>query len=647
MFHSIFDYLQTAKRPAASSARKAMGVSLRAGLITSTAKIQLMCLAIVTMTAPAAFAQEPWIMVERNFFAGSDADAARGQGVTTDGTRWYFSGTHSLEIADDAFNTIKIDKNAIASQLQIPSSLSRVGLNHIGDIDYANGLLYISLDSSNRDPVTGNKYSNPVFAIYDANTLTFTGQAYALNPPHGVHDIASWVAVDAKKGLAYGIAYDNATELTVYNLADFSFNKYIPLSAVVDQAQGGKILNGWMYFATDNDDKKLMRANLTTGEVETIGNLKLDAEQEVEGLSIRYTKDGWSLNVLDREESVPGNGQEGVAFYKYLRPYGNVLSGEIHSDIAGSLLEDSRFLREAANRRLQAAFDAVSPSSTQQGQSGQEAGGPAFWSEALASTSKHSATGDAADFDRSLHGIIAGVDVPIDSWRLGFVGSYSRGGFDVGDRLSSGNSDNYDVGAFAGTRLGDFGLRFGGAYGHHQISTKRDVVFPAFAEHLTAEYDAMTAQAFGEVDYQMKLGSLDLSPFAGLAYVHLKTDGFSEDGGSVAALSSGDQSWDNSFSTFGLRASAPIPLDTMTGHIHGMIGWQHTFGDTATEKQLTFKSGADFTSTGVPIAEDALGLNLGMDLALTKQTLLSADYSGQFAEKQQSHAVKVNFKVEF
>ena len=52
-----------------------------------------------------AMAEEPWIMVQRDFFLG--ADPARGQGVTTDGTNWYFSGTHSLEIADDGFNTIR------------------------------------------------------------------------------------------------------------------------------------------------------------------------------------------------------------------------------------------------------------------------------------------------------------------------------------------------------------------------------------------------------------------------------------------------------------------------------------------------------------------------------------------------------------
>jgi subtilase-type serine protease len=99
-----------------------------------------------------AIAEEPWIMVQRSFFSG--ADPARGQGVTTDGTNWYFSGTKSLEIADDAYNTILIDTNAILSQLGLANGYTDVTLNHIGDIDYADGKLYISLDSTQRDPIS-------------------------------------------------------------------------------------------------------------------------------------------------------------------------------------------------------------------------------------------------------------------------------------------------------------------------------------------------------------------------------------------------------------------------------------------------------------------------------------------------------------
>lgn len=267
-----------------------------------------------TATTPAR-AAGTWEFIGKDVFTG-DAENSRNQGVTTDGTHWYFSGTNGLEITDLHYNTIVKRLPAIPPALADPSPLAAKGLNHIGDIDYARGRLYISLDSSAHDPVTGNRYDTPVFAVYNAGDLNFTGQAAALNPPHGVQDIASWVAVDAHKGLAYGMAYDNATELAVYNLRDWTFNHYLPLSRPIDQAQGGKIHDGWMYFASDDDAKTISRANLTTGEVQVLFNLKVPYDQEIEGLSFLQTPGGLTLNILNREYPDP-NGPSDVTFYHY------------------------------------------------------------------------------------------------------------------------------------------------------------------------------------------------------------------------------------------------------------------------------------------------------------------------------------------
>ncbi len=586
---------------------------------------------MVTGLIVPAIAEEPWIMVQRSFFTG--ADPARGQGVTTDGTNWYFSGTKSLEITDGAYNTILIDTNAILSQLGLANGYTDVTLNHIGDIDYANGKLYISLDSTQRDPITGDKYSNPVFAVYDAQTLTWTGEAYTVSPPHGIKDIASWVAVDAEAGLAYGMAYDNATELAVYNLADFSFKQYIPLSQVVDQAQGGKLLNGYMYFATDNDEKLLMRANLATGEVETIGNLKIDGEQEVEGQSIRWTKDGWSMNVLNREESTPGSGEEGVGFYKYLRPTGNTLSGEIHADIAGALLADSRLLREATLRRLNGAAASTD--------------GPVFWGEAQASAGRTDAVGAAASFERNSAGFIGGIESSVGDWLVGLTAGYARSTFGVDDRASSATSDTYQFGIYGGAEFGDLGLKLGAAFAAHDISTERSVIFPAFSEQLSAEYGAGTVQAYGELDYRLDLGAAVLSPFAGLAVVSRSTDAFQETGGSNAALSAERSSDQNAFTTVGVRVVAPLGFGEATGNLHGQIGWQHALADTQSAIELAIPSGASFDSVGVPIARDALSLEAGLDLALSAEATLTASYSGQLAEGAQNHSVKLGFGLKF
>ncbi|GAA2041295.1 hypothetical protein GCM10009839_49620 [Catenulispora yoronensis] len=272
-------------------------------------------LSAVAVAAPGQ-ADGIWKLVGKDVFVG-DAGNARNQGVTTDGSRWYFSGTNGLETTDLRYNTLTKSLPAIPPVLANPSPLASKGLNHIGDIDYAGGKLYISLDSSKRDPGTGNQYDTPVFAVYNSSDLGFTGQAAALAPPHGVQDIASWVAVDADKGLAYGMAYDNATELAVYNLRDWTFNHYVPLSQPIDQAQGGKVHDGWMYFASDNDAKTISRANLTTGQVQNLFQLKVPYDQEIEGLSFLQTADGLTLNILNREQPDP-NGPENVTFYHYL-----------------------------------------------------------------------------------------------------------------------------------------------------------------------------------------------------------------------------------------------------------------------------------------------------------------------------------------
>lgn len=278
---------------------------------------RLFAIALIACTAAATTPPHPWQIVERRFFPGPAASDARGQGVTFDGDHWIFSGTRSLERTDAAFRTLRINRDAIPPRLWRPSPLSAIGLNHIGDIDHAAGLLYVPLDSSHLDPALGKPYAHPVVALYDARTLHYTGRAYPLRPPHGTDDIASWIAVDAPSGLAYGIAYRQATELAVYNMSDFSFRRYIPLSRPIDQAQGGKVHDGWIYFATDGDDKAVLRANLTTGVVETLASLQTTGDQEIEGLSFADSGAGSvSLNILSREDDQPGSGHGGIALYR-------------------------------------------------------------------------------------------------------------------------------------------------------------------------------------------------------------------------------------------------------------------------------------------------------------------------------------------
>jgi fibronectin-binding autotransporter adhesin len=340
----------------------------------------------------------------------------------------------------------------------------------------------------------------------------------------------------------------------------------------------------------------------------------------------------------------------------------DALSGEIHASAKSALVDESWLLRAAVNDRLRSAFGAVgaSPMATlNYGFSADLAPsttGPmpqlrsdrfAVWGQGYGSWGRTDSDGNAAKLTRSTGGFLIGADVAVvDSMRLGVVAGYSRSEFDVNGRLSSGESDNYHLGLYGGGQWGALGLRLGASYTWHAIETRRTVGFTGFGDGLKADYDAGTAQVFGEVGYRIDLGKLALEPFAGLAYVNLHTDGFSETGG-VAALSARSDDTSLGYSTLGLRASTTLALQGMDLTLRGGLAWRHAFGDVTPTAALAFAGSSAFTVAGLPIARDAAVVEAGLDLAISKSASLGVSYTGQLAEDAQDHAFKANLAVRF
>ncbi|KAA0689538.1 autotransporter domain-containing protein [Neorhizobium sp. P12A] len=321
------------------------------------------------------------------------------------------------------------------------------------------------------------------------------------------------------------------------------------------------------------------------------------------------------------------------------------LSGEIHASAKTALLEDSHFIRDAMASRLKSAFGAVqAPGTVKSAQSGDRF---AMWGQAFGSWGSTDGNGNAADLDRNIGGFLVGGDAAIgDNWRIGMLTGYSRSTFDVDARASSGHSDDYHVGVYGGGQWGALGFSTGAAYTWHDMDTHRSVRSTDFNQSLTADYDADTAQIFGEVNYDVKVKQIDLQPFANLAYVNLHTDSFHEKGGS-AALSGGSSSDNLTFTTLGVRASTDVSLGSNPASLHGSLGWRHALGDTTTSSSLAFAGGDAFSIDGVPVARDALAVDAGVDVNLSKQATFGVSYSGQIAGKSSTNGVKANIAVKF
>jgi outer membrane autotransporter protein len=161
-----------------------------------------------------------------------------------------------------------------------------------------------------------------------------------------------------------------------------------------------------------------------------------------------------------------------------------------------------------------------------------------------------------------------------------------------------------------------------------------------------ARYDAASFNAFGEVGYRIDLSDTALEPFAGLAYTHLKSDAFTETGG-TAALSVDGSTMDTAYTTLGLRAAHTLQIGGMATVARGTLGWMHAFGDVDPTTTARFVSGDAFTVSNTPIDSNVALIEAGFDLQLDHNATLGFGYTGQFGKSAHANGFNAKLRVQF
>ncbi|MDQ0350129.1 autotransporter domain-containing protein [Ancylobacter vacuolatus] len=337
----------------------------------------------------------------------------------------------------------------------------------------------------------------------------------------------------------------------------------------------------------------------------------------------------------------------------------NQLSGEIYPSINTVIQQQSAYLRDAVGARLRQSVTgptatALSYAAKAQGpEAAQLAEGltPTLWMQGFGGWGDTSGNGNAASISNTIGGVIAGLDVAVtDNVRAGLVGGFSRSSFDVDARNSSGDMDNYDIGIYAGGQFGAFALRGGASYSWHDVSVNRTVAFPGFVGLTEGDYTVGTTQLFGEVAYDFTVGAFEFEPFAGLAYLHLSGETFTETGTqtSGAALGVSLASQDTLYSTLGIRAATSVTVGGYALTPSVTLGWQHAFGDTVSAATMLFQGGSTpFQVTGAPIAEDTLLLGAGIAYDISDRASLQVNYTGQLAGDASQNALTAQFSLRF
>ena len=218
----------------------------------------------------------------------------RAQGVTTDGEYWYFSGKTSLvKIGFDNKTVYAYNYKALDGELS-----ENYNSKHIGGISYYNGYIYASLEDS-------KQWQHPVIALYDAETLEFTGICHEVSSDILTRGIP-WVAVDAENGFIYASHSKTVEEIHCFDLETFEYVKSFAVSDPIDAIQGGEVYKGKLYVGTNDSTRAVYTIDVKNGKVEKLFDRIMYQPKlidnfggEGEDLTVYPMEDGTLIHALD------------------------------------------------------------------------------------------------------------------------------------------------------------------------------------------------------------------------------------------------------------------------------------------------------------------------------------------------------------
>jgi uncharacterized protein YhjY with autotransporter beta-barrel domain len=237
---------------------------------------------------------------------------------------------------------------------------------------------------------------------------------------------------------------------------------------------------------------------------------------------------------------------------------------------------------------------------------------------------------DASHASYTTGRVRGGIDYLVcDNFRVGALFGYAHTGADLDEEGSKANIDSYTPGIYA-AYADKQGFYANGlfTYTRNDYSTQRDIVIPGVNRAATASPSG--DQFGGDLDggYEFHRGHWTFGPSAGLTYVNLAIDSFSESGAGSAGLSVNNQSSDSLRSRLGgtVRYQAKIGSLVLTPHLSAY--WQHEFldGSNLITSQFEGLPAGGFSVQTIGGDTDNALLSLGLDAEITKSVTLFIDY---------------------
>lgn len=245
------------------------------------------------------------------------------------------------------------------------------------------------------------------------------------------------------------------------------------------------------------------------------------------------------------------------------------------------------------------------------------------WIEATGSSTRLHADDGQPGFKANQFGFLAGTDRPVGDYTVGLAGGYAHTSINEDETGSSGATDTVRLALYGGRDFGPVIVSATLGYGLDFLSQKRPFGASGTAQgdHIGHEISAATQAAV-----PMRVGSVTLTPAAGLRYAFFRGASFTESGASAQNL---DVDSDTARS---LQPYVMLKLDKTFGEGERAIDAQLRVGYArelmGTSRQVTVLSqdGTRFAAPGVALPRNYVTGGASIGFRPSKATSISLGY---------------------
>ena len=259
----------------------------------------------------------------------------------------------------------------------------------------------------------------------------------------------------------------------------------------------------------------------------------------------------------------------------------------------------------------------------------------AMWVQGLFNKSKLDSTSDAKGFEADSTGIAFGAEKQVtDNVKVGVGYAYTN--TDIEGYLRDTDVDTHTAIVYGEYKPGQWYVNGIATYSwadYEESSTVR-----------SADYDVDSYGLQVMSGYETGYKGVDITPEAGLRYVHIDQDGYTD---SIGNHVSGDD-YDILTAVIGAKVGKTYALENgMNIKPEARVAATYDLMNDDVNSVVTLANGAAYTVEGDALDRFGMEFGAGVTADLNDKVVVSVDYEGKFREDYQDHTGLLNAKYKF